>query len=75
MERRGLIGRMPSSHRYRLTRDGHRIALSCCRIYRWTLTPTLAAVFDRKAPARLGRIVRTLDDGIKRLWEGLPLAA
>ncbi len=72
---RGLIERIPSSHRYRLTQTGQRIALAYCRIYRRTLTPTLAAVFDDKAPPRLGRVVRTLDDEIGKLWEGQPLAA
>ncbi len=72
---RGLIERIPSSHRYRLTQDGQRIALAYCRIYRRTLTPTLATVFDNKAPPKLGRVIRTLDDEIGKLWQGQPLAA
>ena len=72
---RGLIERIPSSHRYRLTNTGQRVALAYCRIYRRTLTPTLAAVFDNKMPSKLGRVVRTLDDEINKLWERQPLAA
>ena len=72
---RGLIERIPSSHRYRLTQAGQRIALAYCRIYRRTLTPTLATVFDDKTPSKLERVVRTLDDEINNLWEGQTLAA
>ena len=72
---RGLIERLPKSHRYRLTEDGHRIALAYCRIHRRTLTPALAAVFDENMPPKLGRVIRKVDEEIARLWTSQPLAA
>ncbi len=72
---RGLIERLPRSHRYRVTERGLRVALCYCRIYRRTLNPALAAVFDDKLPPKLGRIIRDVDQEIGRLWEGQPLAA
>ena len=72
---RGLIERLPRSHRYRVTERGLRIALRYCRIYRRTLNPALSAVFDDNLPPKLGRIIRNVDQEIGRLWEGQPLAA
>ena len=72
---RGMIERIPSSHRYRLTESGQKIALACCRIYRRTLTPTLAAALDHKAPPRIGRSLHALDHEIGKLWQGRTLAA
>ena len=72
---RGLIERLPRSHRYRVTERGLRVAVCYCRIYRRTLNPALAAVFDDKLPPKLRRIIRNVDQEIGRLWEGQPLAA
>ena len=72
---RGMIERIPSSHRYRLTQTGHRVALAYCRIHRRTLSPALAAAFDDKVPPKLGRILHSLDHEVSKLWEGQPLAA
>ncbi len=72
---RGLIERIPSSHRYRLTQTGQRIALAWCRIHRRTLSPALAAAFDDKVPSKLGRILHSLDDEVSKLREGQTLAA
>ncbi len=44
---RGLIERIPSSHRHDLTQSGQRIALAYCRIDRRTLTLTLVPVPGR----------------------------
>ena len=75
LRRRGMIERIPSSHHYRLTQTGHRVALAHCRIHRRTLSPVLAAAFDDKAPPKLGRILHSLDHEVRKLWEGQPLAA
>jgi hypothetical protein len=40
----GLIERLPGTHRYRLTRDGGRIALFCTRTYNRILRPGFAQV-------------------------------
>lgn len=69
-----MIERLPKSHRYRLTEDGHRIALAYCRIHRRTLTPTLAATFDKNMPPKLGRVIRSVNEEIARLWTSQPLA-
>ena len=72
---RGLIERIPRTHRYRVTALGHRVALCYCRTHRRVLGPVLAAVADDRAPPELGRLVRRFDHNIERLWEGRKLAA
>ena len=72
---RGLVERIPRSHRYRVTEAGQRVALCYCRGQRRILGPTLSAVFDDAIPPALGRLVKRFDDHINRLWQGQPLAA
>ena len=72
---RGLVQRLPRSHRYRVTQAGQRVALCYCRGQRRVLSPALSAVFDDKAPPALGRLVERFDDHIDRLWQGERLAA
>ena len=72
---RGLIEKIPRTHRYRVTALGHRVALCYCRTHRRVLGPTLAAVADDRAPPELGRLVRRFDRNIERLWEGRKMAA
>ncbi len=72
---RGLIERLPRSHRYRVTEAGQRVALCYCRSQRRVLGPALSAVFDDNAPPALGRLVKRFDDQIDRLWKGQQLAA
>ena len=72
---RGLVERMPRSHRYRVTEAGQRIALCYCRGQRRVLGPALSALFDDKAPPALGRLVARFDHHINRLWQGERLAA
>ena len=66
---RGLVERLPRSHRYRVTETGQRVALCYCRGQRRVLGPALSAVFDDKAPPALGRLVERFDDHISRLWQ------
>lgn len=40
----GLIGRIPKTHRYRLTEDGLRVALFFTRVYARVLRPGLARI-------------------------------
>ena len=67
---RGLVERLPRSHRYRVTDEGQRVALCYCRGQRRVLGPALSAVFDDKTPPALGRLVARFDDHINRLWRG-----
>ena len=72
---RGLVQRLPRSHRYRVTETGQRVALCYCRGQRRVLAPALSALFDDKAPPALARLVARFDDHINRLWQGERLAA
>ena len=72
---RGLIERIPRSHRYRVTEQGLRIALCYQRVQRRALCPALSAVLDENQPPALGRLVERFDLHIQRLWEGHLLAA
>ena len=75
LRRRGLVERIPRTHRYRVTALGHRVALCYCRAHRRVLAPALAAVADDRAPPELGRLVRRFDHHVERLWEGREMAA
>ena len=75
MRLRGLIERIPRSHRYRVTEQGLRIALCYQRVQRRALCPALSAVLDEDQPPALGRLVERFDLHIQRLWEGHQLAA
>ena len=72
---RGLIKRVPGTHRYRLTDAGQRVALCYCPEHRRTLNPMLAAAFDAEAPPKLGRVLQAFDEQINRVSEGATLAA
>ena len=47
---RGLIARIPQTHRYRVTRDGLRLALFFTRAYARLLRPGLARVLPEEPP-------------------------
>ena len=72
---RGLIQKVPFTHRYRVTEAGQRVALCYCRTHRRVLCPALAAVADDRSPPELGRLVRRFDRHVERLWLGRKLAA
>ena len=72
---RGLIGKVPRMHRYRVTPAGQRVALCYCRAHRRVLGPALAAVADDASPPELGRLVQRFDRRVDRLWHGQKLAA
>ena len=72
---RGLVEKIPSTHRYRVTPRGQRVALCYCRTHRRVLSPTLAAVADDAEPPALARLAKRFDDQIERLWRGRRLAA
>ena len=72
---RGLIEKVPFTHRYRVTEAGQRVALCYCRTHRRVLCPALAAVADDRSPPELGRLVRRFDRHVERLWLGRKLAA
>ena len=64
---RGLVERLPRSHRYRVTEAGQRVALCYCRGQRRVLALARSALFDDKAPPALGRLVARFDHHINRL--------
>ena len=74
---RGLIVRIPSTRRYRVTDDGLRTALCYHRTYARVLRPAMSAVFDgpSRSASRLNRTVDSFDTEIQRLWKGRQLAA
>lgn len=63
---RGLVERIPHSHRYRVT----GIALCYQRIHRRILSPALGTVFDEQT----GPLIQRFDHEIQRLWEGHSVA-
>ena len=65
---RGLVERIPHSHRYRVTGTGIRIAL--CYQRTRVLSPALGAVFDEQT----GPLIQRFDHEIQRLWEGRSVA-
>ena len=67
---RGLVERIPHSHRYRVTGTGMRIALCYQRIHRRILSPALGTVFDEQT----GPLIQRFDHEIQRLWEGHSVA-
>ncbi len=74
---RGLIERIPYSHRYTVTDAGLRAALCYHRTYARVLRPALSVAFDASAQSatRLNRAINAFDTEIQRLWEGRGLAA
>ena len=72
---RGIIERIPNTHRYRVTHEGRRIALAYHRTYARVLRPVLATTMKKDQPARLQRVVVAYDRDIERAWNGLQLAA
>ena len=72
---RGLIERIPSTNRYRVTEAGQRIALCYCRVHRRALGPALSALLDKTMPTELARIIKRFDRQIDRLWRGQQLQA
>ena len=74
---RGLIERLPHTHRYRVTAEGRRIALCFHRIYARVLRPGLSVALagDASHPAPAARLLKRLDAEIDRLWKGQCVAA
>jgi hypothetical protein len=64
----GLIARIPTSHRYRVTDSGWRTALFCTRVYNRVLRPGLAQVVPKKAheDSALRRQFDRLDQAINQ---------
>lgn len=66
----GLIARIPSSHRYRVTEFGFRAAVLLTRTYRRVLQPGLAvlASSDPPQPAKLRDALLHAERAIDQLW-------
>ena len=68
---RGLIERIPYTHRYRVTDDGLRVALCYHRTGARVLRPALSLAFDASRDhVRINRAIASFDSEIERLWEG-----
>ena len=68
---RGLIERIPYTHRYRVTDDGLRVALCYHRTGTRVLRPALSLAFDASRDhVRINRAIASFDSEIERLWEG-----
>jgi len=63
----GLIGRIPGTHRYQVTREGTRTALFCTRVYSRLLRPGLAQVIPKEAldDSELRRVFDQFDEKIE----------
>ena len=74
---RGLIERLPHTHRYRVNAKGRRVALCFHRIYARVLRPALSVTFanDAPHPAPAARLMDRFDAEIDRLWKGQCIAA
>jgi hypothetical protein len=74
---RGLIGRIPKTHRYRVTPLGLRTALFFTRTFARVVRPGLALIEDERTPRDqpLHRAFRELDDQMTRWCEQAKLAA
>lgn len=67
----GLIERIPSSHRYRVTDFGFRSALFLVRSYVRLLRPGLAVLGPREPPlpSQLRKAFTRVDAAIDRAWQ------
>jgi hypothetical protein len=67
---RGLIERIPRSHRYHVTDTGFRIALFLTRAHARLVRPGLAAALDSRppAPTPLAAALARLDQAVDRIW-------
>ena len=73
---RGLIERVPYTHRYRVTDEGLRVALCYHRTHARVFRPALSLAFDTsRSNARINRAIGTFDREIQRFWEGQRRAA
>jgi len=73
----GLIERIPSTHRYRITAKGLRTALFCTRLYNRSLRPGLAIIDPPTAnPALpLAKTMRAAEAALDKWYLHAKLAA
>ena len=69
------FGRIPETHRYRVTDHGFRIAMFCTRAYTCILRPGLAQSLDDESPTPLSQAFRQLDAKIDTWIDGQKLVA
>ncbi len=72
---RGIVERVPRTHRYRITDWGLRVAFAYHRTHARVLGPVMSATLDPEANARLRRTVASYDREVQRAWRGQRLAA
>jgi len=69
LRRRGLIARIPGTHRYLLTPLGLRVAYLFTKLYRRLLQPAWAKLLPAPlAPLPVRRALRTLDQHLDQLF-------
>lgn len=73
--RKGLLERIPKSHRYVLTALGRRLVLFCTRLYSRALCPGLGQLDAPRSTAPLAVAWRRFDREAAMLVENLALAA
>lgn len=66
----GMIAKIPKSHRYRVTREGMRIAICLLRSHTRMLSPVMAAVADPAPPSLtpLNAAIGHLDHALDKAW-------
>ena len=64
LRRNGLIERMPSSHRYRLTPEGRRLVPFSSKLYSRAVCGGLARLQPEHAPTSLGNAARAYDEAV-----------
>ncbi len=73
--RKGLIERIPKSHRYLLTTRGRQLVLFCTRLYSRALCPGLGQLHSSRSTSPLAVAWRRFDREAATLVENLKLAA
>jgi hypothetical protein len=71
----GLIERIPSTHRYRVTDEGLRAALFFNRFYARALRPALSQPASPYFSTRGTKSLQRLDDALEQLLQEARLAA
>jgi hypothetical protein len=73
--RKGLLQRLPRSHRYQLTKDGRRWALLCTQLYSSVFCSSIARLHPHHPPSQLGTAFRNFEAALEAHLELSPRAA
>ena len=67
LTRKGLLARLPHSHRYRLTELGRRLVLFCTKVYHRVVCRGLAELHPSQLPRSLAGAWRHYEEELDRL--------